>query len=139
MTLNRFSLRWHDPIYSHSAEFFATTPQEFCEAAIDAAIEFRCKSRVTLDSCCHYPMGHLQIRYELNPKWQSVRLNGHGATPMWLHALGSSLTDIPIEHESDVDRIRLLGPEWWEAIVKWAHSYLYYTGIEEKAREGKTP
>lgn len=121
-----FTFRWFDPIGAKSAEFQATTEDEFREAAINAAIDYRLASVKTMGLSNHYPLAHLEIRHGgPENRWQGMRF-AWNCPPTQLLQLGSHVSDVIGEHKSDAERIRSLSHAWWESIVRWATSYLHH-------------
>jgi hypothetical protein len=121
-----FTFRWCDPVSAKSAEFSANTEEEFCEAAINAAIDYRLTSVKKLGLSCHYPFAHLEIRHGgPDKRWQGLRF-AWNCPPMHLTALGSHIDDIDGHKPSDVERIRSLGHAWWNSIKRWTSSYLHH-------------
>lgn len=121
-----FTFRWYDPVYNKWAEFKASNEEDFCENAINAAIDYRMASVLsTGSSTCYYPFGCLEIRHGgLDERWQGMRL-AWNCPPMQLQALGS-LRVVVGNHESDATRIRSLAHVWWESIQRWTDSYTHH-------------
>lgn len=126
--MNDFTLRWYDQIDGKSTEFKATTEEEFCEAAINAAIDHRVSSVKTVGLTCHYPQARLEVQYEpaAKKKWQHMRF-AWNCPPIQLPPIGSRSGDVCGKHESDAERIKSLTHVWWLSIVRWCTSYVYHT------------
>lgn len=129
-----FTFRWYDPIGNKWAEFRASSEEEFCETAINAAIDYRLASVKTMGLACHYPIAHLEVRHGgPENRWQGMRL-AWNCPPMRLQQLGSQASDVFGKHESDVTRIRSLSHVWWESIQRWATSYLHHLMADTGSR-----
>jgi len=125
MIKDNFTFRWYDPIGNKSAEFVADNEEEFHEAAINAAIDYRLASVRKLGLSCYYPFAHLEIRYGGPEKqWMGLRL-AWNCPPMHLPSLGSHVNDVYGNHPSDVDRIHTLYRAWWDSIKRWASSFMH--------------
>lgn len=124
--MNDFTFRWYDPVGNKWAEFKANSEEEFSDAAINAAIDYRLASVKGYGLANHYPLAHLEVRHGgPENRWQGMRL-AWNCPPMTLNALGSHINDVFGKHESDVTRIRTLSHAWWLSIERWAASFLHH-------------
>jgi hypothetical protein len=125
-----FAFRWYDPVGNKWAEFTANSEEEFCEAAINASIDYRLASGKPVGRTYHYPTAHLEVRYGGSTHcWQCMRL-AWNCPPMQLKRLGSQIKDDSGRHKSDITRIRTLSHVWWDSIQRWSTSFLHHLTVD---------
>ena len=136
--IKEFTFRWVDPVSAKSVEFKADNEEEFCAAAIDAAIDYRVASMIKLDCACQYPVAQLEIRHgSPENNWQGMRF-AWNCPPMQLLQLGLYHEDDAGKHQSDVERIKSLSHSWWKSIVRWTTSYSRHTKVDRDSRRHQT-
>lgn len=136
MIKDNFTFRWYDPVGNTSTEFTASDEDEFHEAAINAAIDYRLASARKLGRNCYYPFAHLEIRYGgPENRWMGMRL-AWNCPPMHLPSLGSHVDDVCGKHPSDIERIHSLYKAWWNSIKRWTSSFIH---LHITAAQGSHP